>query len=59
MEDLHKALQLSMEQQFEQFKRASQVDDLTHAETKALLLDALRLIDLKDNVIKHLMDKAL
>lgn len=52
------SLELTMEQQFQMRLMEEQVGKLTHQQATDLLLQASRLLMLKDNVIRSLVKKA-
>jgi hypothetical protein len=59
MDNLHAALQLSLEQSFSAKMQETQVRELSKEQAQDLLLETMRQLMIKDNVIKHLMKSAL
>lgn len=59
MDNLHTALQLSVEQLFSAKMQESQVKELSREQAQELLLELMRQLMIKDNVIRHLMKSAL
>lgn len=59
MDNLHAALQLSLEQRFSAKIQEAQVRELSREQAQELLLELMRQLMIKDNVIRHLMKSAL
>jgi hypothetical protein len=59
MDNLHAALQLSLEQRFSAKMQESQVRELSREQAQEMLIELMRQLMIKDNVIKHLMKSAL
>jgi hypothetical protein len=59
MDNLHAALQLSLEQRFSAKMQESQVRELSREQAQEMLIELMRQLMIKDNVIRHLMKKAL
>lgn len=57
--DLAEALTLTLSQQFEYHKHQEAVSKLSRAELEELVLASSKLIMLKDNLIKQLMQSAI
>jgi hypothetical protein len=59
MDNFHAALQLSLEQRFSAKMQESQVRELSREQAQEMLLELMRQLMIKDNVIRHLMKSAL
>jgi hypothetical protein len=59
MDNLHAALQLSLEQRFSAKMQESQVRELSREQAQEMLLELMRQLMIKDNVIRYLMKSAL
>jgi hypothetical protein len=59
MDNFHSALQLSLEQRFSAKMQESQVRELSREQAQEMLIELMRQLMIKDNVIKHLMKSAL
>lgn len=59
MEELGTALSLTLEQEFRLRRYTEEVKGLSEKDARNYLLDLMRQVMIKDNVIQHLMKKAL